>query len=289
MTCESIRETLLELGWGAADRERAARALKHLETCAQCREAIGDFDVFRDAFDSPGDQATPQGGWDAFEDRLEARALATGHSWRWPMAIAASVLIVAGAFEFGRLQGGRSAPASGLAMTGATSRPRESDASFTPGDITHEVSAFHEVSQVLEGRAGWILVSDRASDVGVADRAVDADKVLLLRFSLLAGGEKVSEADLVAIPGQTANLTVPLENGTSLHYRVGTSIDEPTHLSLWAEIRKPTGSEPLAALSTDLRLQSGEKRTAGELSTVSGKYVLNVGFARARLSSGGTP
>lgn len=290
MSCETIQHTLFELGCGSADRERIARALKHLDECATCREAVADLDTLRGAFAAGSEEPEPAGGWDAFERRLAGQVYASpGRSWRRvTMALAASLLIAGTAFEFGRIVV-RSVVPLQVATTGASAAGEELGSHFTPGDITHEVNAFHQVSQVLDGRAGWMLVSDKASDVGVADGALDTGKVLLLRFTVLADGGKVSEADLVSIPGQTANLTVPLEAGTTLHYRVGTSIDEPTRLSLWAEIRTPSGAEPLAALSTDLRMQSGEKRTAGELSTSAGKYVLNVGFARASFPSGVTP
>jgi hypothetical protein len=155
---------------------------------------------------------------------------------------------------------------------------------FVPAQLNHEVSAFDQVSKVFDGRASWMLVSDEASDVGVAPQVVSAaHQVLLLRLTLTLGGRIASEADLLVVPGQSANLTVPLAGENSLHYRIGTSADEPTHLSVVLEVNTPQGGQPLAGLSTNLRVEPGQNVTAGQLSTSDGEYELRIGFARAAL------
>jgi len=70
-----------------------------------------------------------------------------------------------------------------------------------------------------------MLVSDEASDCGfgATRRGRGAAKVLLLRLRVTRGSAVLSNADLLVIPGQSANLTVPLKGGHSLHYRIGTS------------------------------------------------------------------
>ena len=289
MACEIFRETLLEIDLDERDRGRVAQALNHLEGCAACQEAFRDFDGIQSAIALTDRTVEPLEGWTRFKDQLASRVVKRSriHAWYRPLGVAAAVLIVCGAFALGLSLprvGGRS-----IAVV-TTESTEEAGPHFTPGDIHHEVTAFRRVSEVYDGRAGWIWVSKGASDVGMAENNIGgAEKLLLLRLTVLAGDRQISQADLMVIPGQTANLTVPLEDGVALRYRVGTSTDEPTHLALWLEMRTPTGTEPLAALSASLRLQPGQKVTAGELSTTSGRYVLKVAFARASLVSENRP
>lgn len=289
MACEIFQETLLELDLDERDRGRVALALRHLEGCAICQEAFRDFDGIQSAIALTDRNVEPREGWARFEEELTSHVAArprNSPSYR-SLGVAAAVLIVCGAFALGlslARVGGRSIA---VVAPGST---EEAGPHFTPGDIHHQVTAFRRVSEVYDGRAGWIWVSKGASDVGIAKSNISAaQKLLLLRLTVLAGERQISEADLMVIPGQTADLTVPLEDGAALHYRVGTSTDEPTHLALWLEMRTPTGTEPLAALSSSLRLQPGQKVTAGELSTTSGRYVLKVAFARASLRSESRP
>ncbi len=289
MACEIFRETLLELDLDERDRSRVGEALKHLERCAACQEAFRDFDGIQSAIAMTDRNVEPREGWTRFEDELTCHVAMRPRisPWYRPLGVAAAVLIVCGAFALGlslARVGGRSIAVVAPGLT------EEAGPQFTPGDINHEVTAFRRVSEVYDGRAGWISVAKGASDVGIAESNVGAaQRLLLLRLTVLTGGRQISEADLMVIPGQTANLTVPLEDGAALHYRVGTSTDEPTHLALWLGLRTPTGTEPIAALSADLRLQPGQKVTAGELSTTSGRYVLKVEFARASLGSESRP
>jgi hypothetical protein len=170
-----------------------------------------------------------------------------------------------------------------------TSEPAAVPVHFTPQRVNHEADAFVQVSQVFDGRASWMLMSNAASDVGVSTEAVSAraKDVLLLRLTLTRSGAVASDADLLVVPGQTANLSVPLQADQTLHYRIGTSTDEPTRLSIWLEVRTPTGDAPLAALATNLRMQPGEHTTAGLLSTTAGQYELRIAFSRAELPGGG--
>ncbi len=289
MACEIFRETLLELNLDERDRGRVGLVLKHLEGCAACQEAFRNFDNIQSAIALTDRNVEPAEGWTRFQENLASHVLRPSRisAWYRPLGIAAAVFIVCGAFALGlslARVGGRSIAVAGPGPT------EETGPHFTVGDIHHEVTAFRRISEVYDGRAGWIWVSKGASDVGIAEsNIVGAEKLLLLRLTVLAGERQVSQADLMVIAGQTANLTVPLEDGAALHYRVETSTDEPTHLSLWLEMRTPTAIEPLAALSSSLRLQPGQKVTAGELSTTSGRYVLKVAFARASLGSESQP
>ena len=151
---------------------------------------------------------------------------------------------------------------------------------ISPGDFSHEVRAFRQVSNVYDGHAGWMMVSQNDSDVGVVSEPVSQSKrVLVLRLDLWHGKELVSNSDLLVLAGQKADLTVPLETGQSLHYRIGTSADEPTQLTVWLELKTPEGGEPLAALATNLQMRRGQKVTAGKFATSAGEYELKIDFA----------
>jgi hypothetical protein len=284
MPCDEFRQFLLDTGWDASDRARAAEALRHVENCQSCRDALAELDRLRQTLGSFRTDAQPAGGWEAFERRLLAGA--NPRVWRRPpiMAIAASVLIVGGlAFFLGRWSDRPTA----VAVPGA--EPVAVSAQFAPQRVSHEVNAFAQVSQVFDGRASWLMMSNAASDVGLSTEAVSAQakNVLLLRLTLTRSGAIVSDADLLVVPGQSANLTVPLEAGQSLHYRIGTSTDEPTRLSVWLEVKTPAGEAPLAALATNLRMRPGERTTAGQLSTTAGEYELRIAFSRANLPGAG--
>jgi hypothetical protein len=147
------------------------------------------------------------------------------------------------------------------------------------------------VADVYDGRAGWMMVSKDNSDVGITPAPVlPGKKVLLLRLDLWHGRDLVSDSDLLVLAGQTADLTVPLENDQSLHYRVGTareSADDaasPEHLNLMLELKTPSGHRPLAALSTTLQLHPDQKVTAGRLTTSAGEYELKIEFKEADLA-----
>ena len=166
----------------------------------------------------------------------------------------------------------------------AMTQPTVSSPHFEPHEISQAVSAFDEVSKVFDGRASWMLVSHDSSDVGVASYPIDSGrKVLMLRLTVTRGGQIASDADLLVIPGQTGKLTVPIKAASRCGYRIGTSADEPTRLTVWLEVATPHGGEALGALSTNLNLDPGQKVTAGQLATTAGEYELKIAFSRATL------
>lgn len=282
MSCESSQQFALDAGWNAAAQSQAAEALEHIKSCAECQERLRQYDQIRAALEVNTSEAAPPAGWETFERRL---ATTPSHlRWNWPLkaiaALAASVVIAGTAFQLGRSW----IRPTGAALSRDVSPVMAGAARFAPLQLNHEVNAFDQVSKVFDGRASWMLVSDEASDVGVAPQVVsEAHQVLLLRLTLTLGGRIASEADLLVVPGQSANLTVPLAGENSLHYRIGTSADEPTHLSVVLEVNTPQGGQPLAGLSTNLRVEPGQNVTAGQLSTSAGEYELRIGFARAAL------
>lgn len=293
MSCESYRQLLLDLGLDEAARQRTAAILTHGESCSECREAARDFDRVRAALQTFQTDADPTGGWAAFEQRLAARPPQTQNHrpWRIPLVgMAASVLIAGVSFQLGRVLTQRNVRPVAITAPGSTLRATNTpdSARFAPSQLSHEVKAFDQVSKVFDGHASWMLVSNDASDVGVAAHPVSAaaKHVLLLRLTVTRGGQVASDADVLVIPGQTANLTVPLSEGNALHYRIGTSSGEPTRLGILLELNTSHGGEPLAALSTQLQVEPGQKVTAGQLATSAGEYELKIGFARADLPEG---
>lgn len=298
MNCQETRDTLVDFGWTGEERSRAAAAIQHLAECDACRAAAEDFErVERLLLSSRREDGVPVEGWEAFEDRLESTARHGGRAAMRPRmfrfaqfggALAASLLIAAVAYRLGLSRG------MGPVSVAPVERPA---AQFAPGEVSQQVRAFGEVSQVFDGRASWVVMANNASDLGLASQPVAARGLLLLKLTMLRSGEAVSSADLVIVPGQSAELTVPMRDspGQSLHYRVGTSRGEPTDLTLWAEVvrsgdgiaaglargGRPVGAEPVAALATTLQLGDEQRLTAGRLVTSAGAYELQIAFARA--------
>jgi hypothetical protein len=157
---------------------------------------------------------------------------------------------------------------------------------FRPGEVAQQVQAFDEVSRVFDRKASWILLANGSSDMGLSSEPVIDQKLLLLRLVMSHAGAAISTADLVIVPGQKADLTVPVGRGQSLHYQVATSVRDPNRLSLWAELQTPQGDRPLASLATTLDLRPGEKLTAGQLVTSAGPYELSIAFSRSALPEG---
>lgn len=307
MSCNPIRQFLLEAGWNAEQRRQAAEYLRHLEQCEACRAAIEDFDVLRTAL-APACPPEPAGGWDALRRRIADPIPQRHPNWfRNGLMIAASVLVALGIFLAGReiatssittvvirepSSAGPAQPAvlsnaPPIAPSNPPSNPPSTEPALMPisaGEMSHEVRAFRQVCQVYDGNAGWMMVSQNNSDVGMISEPVSPTRrVLVLRLGLWHGRELVSNSDLLVLAGQKADLTVPLALGQSLHYRIGTSTDEPTQLSLWLELKTPQGGQPLAALSTTLQMRRGQRLTAGKLATSAGEYELKIEFAGAEV------
>lgn len=289
MSCTTFLDFSLDHDWDEPMRRRAAEMLAHLESCPDCQAGILEDDRIRQALGAFQSSAEPPDGWDNFERRLDMRPPhslpigkdQTGFGARW-LAIAASLLIAMG----GVFEAGRAFRNAGPATLAKMSAPTPAaNAVFAPPELRNEVSAFRQVSQVFDGRAGWMLVSDEANDVGVTTSSdMPAHQLLLLRLTLAHGGESASDADLLVVPGQSANLTLPLDAGRSLHYRIVTSSQDPTRISVWLAIKSRVGAETLAALSRNLQLRPGQKTNAGNLTTSAGAYELKIGFASADLA-----
>jgi hypothetical protein len=283
MSCDAARQFLLDTGWDAAGRRSAADFLLHAETCDDCRAALKDYDALRATFSRADEPPEPAGGWDALEKRL-AHSLHRRQSphVRAALAIAASVLFAVGGFQSGRYL---TKPEIVQRTLPATVPATAIHVSFPPHDMSSDVREFREVSRAFDNQATWMLVSQSDPAVGVVANPLPlTKKLLLLRLALLRGGEAISNSDLIVVAGQQADLTLPLPAGQSLHYRIGTSVDELTRLTLGLELKTPHRKEPLAGLATTLNFKLGQPLSAGKLTTSEGEYELKVEVASTELS-----
>jgi hypothetical protein len=279
MICENVQRTVIELGFDPAARQRLADALAHVETCATCRDAIGGYDRVAAVLAAPADnEGSPPSGWQAFlETGLMAttrRPPARRRQWsRLTLAVAASLVIgllglTAGPGIWSKWN------SNGAAPTAA------SVAALTPAEVSQRTREFSEINRAFDGRAGWVMLAGRQSDLGLAETASAVDpRPLVLRLNLSHRGGAVANADVLIVPGQTADLTIPTLLGSQLRCRVVTSASDPSALSLRAELRAGPQREAQALLTTSLRLQGTTATPAGQLVTPDGEYDLKVLFA----------
>jgi hypothetical protein len=279
MNCENVQLTVIELGLDPAARQRLAEALAHLETCASCRDAIGGCDRVAAVLAVPADnEGAPPSGWQAFETRLMAttrRPQAQRRRRRWSgltLAVAASLVI-----GFMGLTAGIGA---WLKWNSHGAAPTGSITALTPAEVSQRTREFTEINRAFDGRAGWVMLAGRQSDLGLAETASTVDlRPLVLRLNLSRDGRCVANADVLIVPGQTADLTIPTLAGSQLRCRVATSASDPSALSLRAELRAGAEQEAQALLTTRLRLQGTTAAPAGQLVTPDGEYELKVLFA----------
>jgi hypothetical protein len=170
---------------------------------------------------------------------------------------------------------------------------------LSPQDVETGVKVFAQVSQVFDHRTDWVLLSDRDSEVGlVSDRDSKAEPIektgpakgelLLLRLTVLKGRAAISKADLVIVPGQDAEFKVSSSAGPEIRYRIATDKQDSRKIQLWVELDRPDASRRGgASLASELHVEPGQVRSAGEVVTTSGRYVVNVGFERARVAASG--
>lgn len=290
MRCDATQETFLHHDGLLAERQRVVEAVEHLKGCPACQAALDDYAGLAKLLAPPQAVEAPADGWPAFQNRLHASASAARSAgkvligWGPAFAIAASIALLATSIIGTSYLNERARTSPTAAQITSASL-----AQFSPAQIPQQVETFAKVSEAFDNRASWMLISDHTSDVGVAQTAVPERSLVLLRLTLLHAGTIVSHADLVLIPGQQADLSLPSSDGKMLHYRVSASQAAPLSLGLWLGIENAhAASETIAALSTQLPLASGQVVSAGQLATVSGTYELKVGFVRAHADSIGT-
>jgi hypothetical protein len=275
MTCENVQLRVIELGFDPAERERVAEALAHLKTCASCRDAVGGYDRVAAALLAPaGDEGLPPSGWQTYEDALLARThRPPARRWsRLTLAIAASLVI--------GLMGLTAGLGAWLKWSSNGGAPTAAVTALTPAEVSQRTREFTEINRAFDGRAGWVMLAGRQSDLGLAETASTVDpRPLLLRLNLSRDGRAVANADVLIVPGQTADLTIPTLAGAQLRCRVATSASDPSALSLRAELRAGPRQEAQALLTTSLRLKGATAAPAGQLITPDGDYDLKVLFA----------
>ncbi len=296
LTCDAIQTALLETDWDQGQRDRFARILAHAADCPACRKALADYDRLRATIGMPSESAEPALGWDAFQHRLadylEETAAQTA-AWQprpriLPFlriaALAASVALAAiGWGLYARSAGSRPvATVSGM-TTETPTNPSSANLRFTDQEIAQQVRAFDQVSASFDERASWMLTGEHTSDVGLAPAPLTMrTRLLLLRLTVLKNDAIVSNADLVVVAGQTAELTVPITSGHNLRYHIGTTAGDNPRLSLWAELLKLNQpSEALAAIATSLQARPGDVLNAGQMVTSAGEYQIKIAFSRA--------
>jgi hypothetical protein len=314
MSCEDIRRRLLDRDWDRAALEDAVSLAAHMAGCPACQEAADEYDQLRrllritepvpgevtgvrsTGFSRNSAERPPKGV--TTNSLFQATNIMTAR-WAWAAALAVSLVVgIAGwALYLSPPRGAGQVAQPGPAPGGGTPRhtvplpngpdePPPQVMQWTAADIERGVAVFTNVSQTFQGRTSWVAVGDRAADLGLMPApAIPQHKVVLLRLVISHDGHQRSRTDLVIVPGQEASLDVPFEAGVVLRYHIATTADADRRLSLWAELRKPSGDgETLAALATQLKPVPGQMLSAGRLVTSSGGYNLEVSFQEKDLS-----
>jgi len=286
-SCDSTRQLVLDRGLSASDDERLSDALAHLRACGECRAAVSDFDQLQQLL---GDQLpsaeTPAAvDWIASTKMPSRRRFDLRVLVRMGIAACAALAIAMGGYFAGRRP-------PQLVASIQTPNGRISEA-----DVSERARAFTKVSKAFDNRAGWMLVSNSDSDVGLDAEPSAASGMLLLRLTVtrhqaVAGAapvfqEIVSSADLAILPGRSARVSLPFPQDRVLSYEIEVGSGSPTHLGLTAELLPGPGAsvgKPLAALSTSLDLRPGGSASAGSFVTGAAGYDITVGFATADLT-----
>ena len=283
-TCNAIQQKFLDRDWDQAALDDAAAILRHLEQCEECRTAIGQFEQLRGLLRiSPPapEPPAPLAMRPEFLRRI-GRLKTAERVARWAMmAVSLALGILFATLNFYLLHP-RPQTASPAPAATANLADSHQAAPWTRADITREVQLFENVSEAFDGRTGWVAVGARDGELGLMSAPAPArkqGKLLLLRLAMSQGQQEKSRTDLVIVPGQGANLDVPLGPGQVLHYNIATPECKDRRLSVWAEVRSNRNDgETLAALATTVKPVSGEVFSAGRLVTADGSYNLDVSF-----------
>ena len=277
MDRETAKMMLLEYGWDAAERQRIATLMDFVRQDAECQLAAVEYDRIRGTLCADAAE-----DWQAAEVEHHvagpAYASAAAHRpifWWRTAGVAAGLLMV--------LSLGWQYFARGPQAGPGERQTNHAGLLLGTQEVQNSIAAFRQVAGVFGPQTSWLLLGDRASDVGLTGEPPSSEaQLLVLRLVVENGGEVVSQSDLVIVPGQSASVTVPLAGGPRLHYEVTLSDDAITRLSLWAELLGDAGEhQTLAALATDLPLEAGRVFDGGEMATTNGNYALRIAMARA--------
>lgn len=286
MNREQIEQMLLDRGVTEATLDQHPLLAEALRADPTLMECLQEYDALRAAM-GPASQAPvepPAKGWAAMEQRM-TQTIASGLTTRPPhqfrigriLAWAAAVVVAASGWAVFLLQ-----------HSGGPTTDIQGKLAMSAHDIAQAVAVFSNVTDTLDGKASWVAVSKNNADVGLgAAKPAGSRHLLLLRLTLLVDGRTASQADVVIVAGQSATVTLPLNNGRQVRYEIGTTRTPSTgatQLSLWAQLQKhnaPDG-ESLAALATQLQPHVGQVVSAGEMVTHNDRYELRVSFGQSQ-------
>jgi hypothetical protein len=280
--CDAIQTRILEFDWTPEQRDAAQQVLHHLESCDACRHAFDDYATLKAAVNPPtpdATEATPVGGWDAFEQRMTASIRRKPHLPRW-LAIAASLLILLTAANAWLLLRDRPNHTANF----ATSNPAEP--AVAPDMTTSSVAqAFRTVSEAFDGRANWVMLSDGGSELGLVDQAEKPAELLVLRFVVTRGNTAVSQMHVGVIPGATVRVSVPTAGGEQLQYVIATDAANHQNITVSLAVEGNNKSRPdssgLGSLATTLSMPFGKQTPAGKITTRDGTFDLSMTLERA--------
>lgn len=321
---EALERRYLECDWTLDDLRFAVELLRRTERSSSLYQAIENHDAVRDEVAALGAEidiktaSGPDGGMAALSHRLMGQRRATSgrrpsRLWggrRWPSSALAGVAllgVVVGTaawwsafYEPAARQGSGSAvktpsdtgqkPTSDSAGDN-NERPRRTGRAalaVTGDELRHYSQAFHQVTATVDGRAGWMELSNDVGDVGIAREPLNKpNQLMLLRLTVHRDGERVAHSDLVSRPGQTADFTTVLrDNGhrgsasrrpLRVQYAITLGQSPADPVSIGMALRPRPGSKPtLASLSMTQSLPAGEPVRVGELTTKAGRLRLTV-------------
>ncbi|MFP4145707.1 MAG: hypothetical protein ACLFV3_11250, partial [Phycisphaeraceae bacterium] len=155
-------------------------------------------------------------------------------------------------------------------------------------EARQQAQLFEEVSQTFDRRTGWVaLAGGDGAEMGLLSEPVAGEqRLLLLRLTLWRGGREVSQTDMAILAGQSAELRVPLGGGRVLHYRLATSAEQVSKLSIWAELTSPhKPNRILAALANQLYVRERQVLEAGDLVSRTGAYELRVSVTQQEIDA----
>jgi hypothetical protein len=252
---------------------------------------------------------SPTGGWEAFESKLLAAARGGRQRPllmrinRWLPALgglAAIVLVGWGAFNLGMKASalGSGAPVAKVPSVGP---PKATLVRLSPDDVAEKVRTFDAIDHSFDGQTRWLMLSGpNNTDVGLINQCPESpatrragDKILLVRLNLVRGGDVVSQADVLLVPGTTANFVVPTKLGVPLQYHIVTSALDPMRLRVQVQVpggavsvaaaRQVASAPATAVLGTSLELEPYRDASAGRFVVDRQAFDLQVAAAASSL------
>jgi hypothetical protein len=282
-TCKDMQRTFVTLEMTQAQCREAHRLVEHWNECSRCRQVVEAYEaVGRMLAVQEEEAASPRGGWEALEGRLAETARRRGRRRHFPSMVgiaAAAALLVSAGVLFLTPRRAAEAPDDAAALL-APRGADQTDASLT--------QAFATVSSVFEGRATWVMISDKTSDMGLTDGAHGGTKLLLLRLVTSREGQQGSSMCLAMVPGSTARVSVPSAAGETLEYTIVTSAAEPERVRVAMTVdaagAKPSGD---ASITTTLTLPFGKSVHVGQVATSSGPVKLLASLQQSSVAGKG--